>query len=395
MRIRFFLFLLLFLLVYETGLVVFTDFLKRPPWVDEWHFVPTIKKFCEEISLRTIKNYEEYSTPLPFILYALWGRAFGCELMSLRIFSLIIAFLTYISFYFLSFSLLKNEKLSLALTLFLSLNPYMIGLSVFVYTDMITILFLILAMFGIVRKNPLSLFLFSACALLSRQYSVFFLTGAGIYFLVKAIKNVERRRSLIMISAIFASCIPLLFLFFLWKGPSPIGFPEGEAGFHMNSLFLYILLFPVYLLPILIFRWRFIYQERKRLLFALLPASLYFFFPVTPSPFAVRWNIHTVGFFHRFLLHLLKNRWAVHCVFFLFFWAGLLLVHAMLRDIYFRMRKSIPDIPLLLDLITISFLFIMPFSYLHWEKYIIPLLPFLSIRLLFPFRVSVRWLPHE
>ncbi|RKZ24651.1 hypothetical protein DRQ20_06680, partial [bacterium] len=129
MRIRFFLFLLLFLLVYETGLVVFTDFLKRPPWVDEWHFVPTIKKFCEEISLRTIKNYEEYSTPLPFILYALWGRAFGCELMSLRIFSLIIAFLTYISFYFLCFSLLKNEKLSLALTLFLSLNPYMIGLS--------------------------------------------------------------------------------------------------------------------------------------------------------------------------------------------------------------------------------------------------------------------------
>ncbi|MDH5683388.1 MAG: hypothetical protein OEZ20_02865 [candidate division WOR-3 bacterium] len=87
-----------FLIIFE-GIAVYVINLKSPYWADEVHFVETIRQFGKEINLNLIRHYNEMSTPLPFILYALWGRIFGFEVHILRYFSMIIAFITYILFY--------------------------------------------------------------------------------------------------------------------------------------------------------------------------------------------------------------------------------------------------------------------------------------------------------
>ena len=111
---------------------------ERPYWGDEIHFVETINRFGKNMGLNTIKHYNEMSTPLPFMLYALWGRIFGFEIHILRILSVIIAVATYILFHWLLFLIFGNIKVASLTSAFLVLHPYMVGFSVFVFTDMET-----------------------------------------------------------------------------------------------------------------------------------------------------------------------------------------------------------------------------------------------------------------
>ena len=90
--------LILVLIVYETILYMGVG-LRQPTWADEHHFISTIEEFGEELSLRQLRTYNEMSTPLPFILYALWGKLVGFHLHQLRFFSLIIALFTFIYFF--------------------------------------------------------------------------------------------------------------------------------------------------------------------------------------------------------------------------------------------------------------------------------------------------------
>src|SRR5205823_686203 len=63
----------------------------RPLRADEPHFVGTIVQFgTTPLSLDLLAHYNEMSGPVPFVLYGAWGRLFGFDPQTLRLFSIIV-----------------------------------------------------------------------------------------------------------------------------------------------------------------------------------------------------------------------------------------------------------------------------------------------------------------
>ena len=178
--------LISFLLFYQTALYVGIG-LRQPLWADEGHFIETIKQFDQDLSLVQIKTYNEMSTPLPFIIYALWGKLAGFQPNQLRFLSLIIAFLTFLTFFIFYQETSKRPDISILLTLFLVFQPYVLGLTVFVYTDMLALFFLALTLLAFHKKKSVLLTFSVAGALLCRQYYIFIPVSLGIYFLFQLI----------------------------------------------------------------------------------------------------------------------------------------------------------------------------------------------------------------
>lgn len=368
--------LLFFLVLFEALAAAFA--LHRPPWGDEVHFYQTVVQFGRDMGLQTIKHYNEMSAPLPFMLYAWWGRLFGFELWILRLLSIVIALATYMGFYFLLLRMRASTLLSLLATLFLALHPYMVGLSLFVFTDMLPILASVLALLFLLTKRYVLLSLAAMAGILSRQYFIFF-TGAVILFSVLAMLRGRDRACGKTLAASVISLIPIALLVLYWQGPSPQNeinylYLNETFRFHGGYFNLYVILAFVYLLPFVVWRAKNFLRE-KWIWGAALPLSfLYFLAPVEACPAARRINLDTVGYFHKFLRMTIGAAWE-DAVFYLAYLAGWVVLMYLGRLTVQRLVQRKHDLLLLISLIIISFYLIMPLSYLLWEKYFIPLVP--------------------
>jgi hypothetical protein len=370
------LWLLGFLSAYSAVELVFN--LNRPYWGDEGHFIGTVRQFGTGLTLEILKHYNEMSTPLPFALYASWGRVVGYETQNLRLLSIMIACLTYISFHRFLFSIFHGSRLALLTTIFFSLNPYMLAFSIFVFTDMSALLFLILCCAAIRNENVVLFAIASTAALLCRQYLVFVTFAAGTYFLVRLAREREAIHAKMLIAA-GLSTLPLFLLFWMWQGFNPDNtvkylYLEGLFNFHLNAITLYVLLFFVYLLPIVLWAWKLFYRQRRILAISAGVSWLYLFFPIVPSKPSIDLGLTTVGVFHRAVQFIFGFQ-AQHIVLFLCFLMGLPIVVSLIDDTLARLRQQIFDFAFFLGLAILAFLLIMPFSYLAWEKYFLPAMP--------------------
>jgi 4-amino-4-deoxy-L-arabinose transferase-like glycosyltransferase len=185
------------------------------------------------------------------------------------LFCILIAIVSYLLFYKLLYSIFGEGKIPLLVGAFLVLHPYMIGLSVFVFTDMFAILFLLISCISIIRHREVMLAVSLSCGLLCRQYMIFFVLAVGLYYLFRCHmqEGYDRDASVMLLSSFF-SLIPLAILFFLWKGVSPDNqlrylYLKEEYSFHPSFLTLYVCLFFVYLLPIIVVCWKGIYKGAK------------------------------------------------------------------------------------------------------------------------------------
>jgi len=287
------------------------------------------------------------------------------------------------------FAIFKETKIALATTAFFMLNPYIIGISMFVFTDMLAILFLIICCLAVKNKSPALFVIASALGLLTRQYFAFLTVAAGLFYLFNY-QQAKESRAIKMVFSAFLSFLPLLFLFVLWQGPTPDNarkalYLKESLGFHPNSLTLYITQFSVYLLPVILFFRKDIYKDKKMLLTSFVISWLYWVFPVAPSTAAVEANIHTVGLFHKVVRFVLGAQYE-HIFFFIFFFLGLPIVLGMILDCYQRIKSPDVDFLLFIDLAILTFLLMMPFSYLVWEKYFLPVVPLATIYLLLKYR---------
>jgi len=376
--------LILFLIIYETFLYMGVG-LRQPTWADEHHFISTIEYFGQEISLKQLKTYNDMSTPLPFILYAIWGKIVGFQLHQLRFLSLIIALFTFISFYIYYFQISGRIKIAVPVTLFLIFQPYSIGISVFVYTDMLALFFLAWSLIAFRKEKPIIMAISTAGALLCRQYFIFLPAAFILYYLIQRILNPRGNSYKMLISSI-VSFIPFISLLILWRGFSPqnemrsLYLQEG-LYFHIDFLVLYISLFIVYLFPVIMYRWKKYYTDRRLLLLSLFLSFIYFLFPVKASEPAMAVDVFTVGFFHRFIRMILGSS-AEHYVFYLIFLLSLPVVLWIIRDIYFQLKCGKPNAFLLMNISILLFLIIMPFSYLNWEKYFLPIIPIALVQIL-------------
>ncbi len=387
-------------LVVTQGALVYLMDLGRPLYGDEAHFLDTIHLFGKGLTLHTLKHYPEMITPLSFILYSLWGRVFGFELFILRILSLLIAVATYLLMHRLLFVIFKDSKIAVLTTLFIMLNPYMIGLNCFIYTDMIGILCIVAACLAIYRSNASVFAVSAAAAVWCRQYLIFLTAAALAYHFLRFC--VDRQKVWIKMTASgIVSLIPLIFLVFLWKGLGPdneIRRINLEAGFafHPSFLTLYICQIFLYLSPIVVVCWQPFYRNIKTLLICFLISPLYWLFPVRPSQVLMDGNIYTVGLFHRTLRRIFDNTFYEDGVFYVLFYLGLVILYYFIRDGIARWKERRLDFLFFLYLSVSMFFLVQPFSYVSWEKYFMPIMPLASMLVLsFRFPVDNRTrIPH-
>ena len=386
---------LILLAVFIAGYAVtLTTFgLHRPCWHDECHFVETIRLFISDPSLSTLRHYNEMSTPLPFILYAAWGTVFGDSLVSLRLLSVIIAVITICAYFYFFLKELGRPTAALFLTVFLALNPYMAGASIFVFTDMLAMLFLVLLCFAIRNRSPGLSFVASAAGLLCRQYFLFVVI-ASVAYCVWCFFLQKKRRDVFTAAGLAAGIIPLVALFFLWKGFCPVNeyrmrYMNDAFVFHPNSVTLYGLQLFVYMLPVIYCFWKPLYLNRRRLIIALVASCSYWIFPVAVSAPGVAAGKFTVGYFHR-LLRIWPGESMEHIVFFICFMFALPIFISIISDTWRRLISRETDFTLFLDFLIISFFIIMPFSYLHWEKYFLPMVPIVALQLWTSPRTSIQ-----
>lgn len=355
---------------------------RRAAWGDEAHFYETVKYFSQGVTLHTLKHYPEMSGPLPFVLYAGWGRLAGDSLQSLRMLSPAIAMLTYLITFAWMWRYTQSEFVAGGLTLLTALNPYMLGLSVFVFTDMLTMLFLAIGLLALERRNAWLLFVGACGALLCRQYLVFFTAGAALYLALRYFEC-RLRAELWQLAALVAAHAPLAGLVWLWQGPCPDSWLRGlylpePLGFHPTALTLYLALGPISILPLLWLSRKSIYHWRSLGSATLVGVAWYAAFPVTVSPSALEGNWQTVGFVHRALVTV-GDQPLAHVVFCVSLCLALPLLACVARQTYQLWSAGASNRGVAFAVVLATFFAIQPCSYLAWEKYFMPAVPLLSI----------------
>ncbi|OGB60630.1 MAG: hypothetical protein A2Y94_03235 [Caldithrix sp. RBG_13_44_9] len=376
--------LIIFLLGYEIVLYL-TVADKQPLWHDEGHFIETIKYLADDLSLERLKNYNEMSTPLPFLVYALWGKIVSFELPALRLLSLTISFFTFLSFYFFFRSWYDDTKTALILTGFLIFQPYMIGVTVFVYTDMLTMFFLATSLISLHKYKPIIFSVSMAGGLLCRQYLIFWCLATFIYFLWSFYIQRDRRHIEMMLS-ILVAMLPIGLLFLFWKGLSPQNalhkqYVSEGLSFHFSFIVFYICMFLIYLLPLIVIRRRSFYRNIKIYFVAFILSGGYLLYPIKASQPAEQAGVFTTGYFHRFIRWMV-NESCEHLVFYLVFLLSLpVFIHLSIR-LYRQRRNRSSQRSLFSDLAIFSFLITMAFSYVNWEKYLLPVIPLAILSIL-------------
>lgn len=188
--------------------------LQQSYWRDEAFSVLLSSKSLEEILLLTIKDVHP---PFYYFLLHFWIKLFGDAEYVTRSLSLLFHFLLVLSSFFLLKHLLKNWKISLLGCLGILFNPFLIeyAFETRAYT-FFTFLIVSATLFYLKRKW-LTFSLFAALAVLTHNFSVFFLVAFGANWLSENKRHFKER--FVEFSKLFT--LPILTLlgwsFFLWN----------------------------------------------------------------------------------------------------------------------------------------------------------------------------------
>ena len=363
--------------------------LKLPFRGDERHIVETIKLFADNFNFNTIKDYSEVTPPFFFMFYALWAKIFGASTESLRILTLIISFITWQLVYYLFHLFVKKEFHALLLSLLVVINPYFFGTSVFVFTDMLTILLVLAVIISFIKNKIIPFIIFSALAILCRQYAVIIPAGVILYstFNYKIDKLISKK----FIIGSLLSFIPLLVLFVIWKNISPASGIEkwiipNSSFYNLDYINTYITFSVIYIFPLALVFFKKIRFSYLSLSIAFALAIVLSLFPVKASTATLQFtDYQTLGFVHQALVELLgyESLW-LKIVLGFFLLVGCYINTELLKRFYQDIKTKYFNNQITFILLWILFLLIMPFSYQVWEKYLTMILPFfiMSIYLL-------------
>jgi len=182
-----------------------------------------------------------------------------------------------------------------------------------------------------------------------------------------------------MIISTLVAFLPVTLLFIFWGGLSPENelqkqYISDGLSFHPGFIVFYICTFMIYLSALVIIRRKQFYRNWKINMIAVILSVCYFLYPIRASQAAEQAGVFTTGYFHRFI------RWALprsveDIVFYLIFLIALPVFIHLAIGLYqpWRLRSNQPI--MLTDLAIFSFLITMSFSYVNWEKYLLPLIP--------------------
>lgn len=368
-----------------TGIV----FIKLPFRGDERHIVETINLFANNFSFSTVKDYPEVTPPFFYMFYALGAKIFSSSTESLRILTLIISFITWQSIFFLIQLFVKKDIHALLLSLLIVINPYFFGTSVFVFTDMFTIMLVLLSIISFIKEKLFFFLIFSNLAILSRQYAVIIPTAIIVYSLLNYKNNNKTARNNIVASLL--SFIPLVILFAIWKNISPASGIEkwvvpNSSFYNLDYINTYITFSVIYIFPLVLVFLSKIKLNYISILIAFIITILLALFPIKPSSATLEFTDYkTVGIVHQWLTEFLGyESFGLKIILWIFLFSGCYIIIEIIKRFYLQVKSKFYGKELIFPVLWFLFLLIMPFSYQVWEKYLTMILPFyvLSIYLI-------------
>lgn len=373
-------------LIFSVAVLSTISFLNinKPPHSDEKHFVETIKLFYNNFSLSTLKDYPEISTPLFYYIYALWAKVFGFSLESLRIFNTLIALFSWQLIYRLFKLVTQNIKLAFLLSLLIIVNPYIIGLSFYVYNDNLNLLLLLAAILAFIKDRAILMSIFFSLAVLTRQYSVVFpLTMTFYSLLIFFLQNKENKK---YIFASVLSLIPLLVLIVIWEGLAPksgeeLWIVENRSIYNIDYINSYISFSFIYAFPLVMF---FIIRkgfDKNIFLLSMVLSTILSLFPIKPSLATLsQKDVFTIGYAHKYLVMLFGYETSLlKTVLYLFLFFGSYVTISLGKNLFWELKNRYLNNMSVFPLLWFFFLIIMPFSFQVWEKYLVMILPFYTL----------------
>ena len=280
----------------------------------------------------------------------------------------------------------------ISLSLLIVINPYFFGAGVFVFTDMLTILFCLAAVISFLKDGVTLYIIFSTLAILCRQYAVIIPIAVIIFFLISFIRKKPINRFYLLGSLL--TFLPLIFLFLFWGNILPESGIEkwiipNSSFYNLDYIDTYVTFSIVYIFPFALVFLRKARIKYSNLTIAIIITIALSFFPVKPSMATlVLTDFETVGFVHQAISEFFGyNSIGLKIILWIFLFIGCYINVEILKRLYIEIKEKRLDRKIILVLLWILFLLIMPFSYQVWEKYLTMILPFflLSIyMILFP-----------
>lgn len=366
--------------------------LKLPLHGDERHIVDTIRLFTANYNLEIIKDYPEVTPPFFFYFYATWSKFFGSSVESLRILTLLISLITWQLIFYLNSLFTKKSIHTLLLSLLVIVNPYFLGTSVFVFTDMPTIMFCLAAVIFFIKDKIFLFTIFSAFAILCRQYAVIFPLAVISYWLINFLSGKEINKTHLITS--LTSFVPLAVFLIIWEGISPASGVKkwviaNSLLYNIDYINTYLTFSVVYCFPLLIIFFKKIKVDYRNIILAFLITLVLCLFPVKPSLATItQTDYKTVGYVHAALVKIFGSYSIIlKIVLWIFLFIGCYINVVIIKRFLSALISKDLQKEMIFIILWILFLFIMPLSYQVWEKYLLLILPYflLSIYNTIPF----------
>jgi hypothetical protein len=221
------------------------------PQTDEAKFHwDVIQQFADEWPAIPWGDYHAATTPLPYIMWALWGKLFGFGLPALRALTLLISYAGVLTFYALARR--QRHEWPLAESLLVLFSPYVFLNSFTIYTVNMGLPFEVLALWFYLKVEKPSEWrallwgsVAATAAIYCRQHYVFLPAGMGLWWAFSCWR--ARRMSwsdLRNLALIILPVVGLLPLIVVWGGLTPPAFqslhPLTVNLAHVNFLLIVI-----------------------------------------------------------------------------------------------------------------------------------------------------------
>ena len=194
---------------------------------DEYHYLPTAIFFSHEPipSLDLLKSYDELNTPLPFIFGGWVVNFFGPDIANLRLLTFCTSFLLLMIFVW--FSPDRSKRFFLCLGgLLLFPNYYLC--SVFYYTDIYALIFVLAGIVAYIKRIHWLSAIFFIAAINCRQYMLAFPAAVVAFELLEMLKKSVNVKH--FLAKVFSDLTWLYYVvailslapwILLWNGPAP------------------------------------------------------------------------------------------------------------------------------------------------------------------------------
>jgi len=290
-------------LVYLT-LFGYLDFLRFPPEKDELHFWPTAVSFSTSWipSLDQLRSYQELSTPLAFLIFGGLEHLLHGGIMAGRLLNLSLSFgMTAVII-----SASDDPRRAAPAIIGLLVFPYYLGVSAYLYTDVIAAVFVLLGLLCYLHQKPFVAAVSWSLAIATRQYAVAFPLAIAAYELFRADRKMRRW----IVAAASAATLGGWMWFF--GGPAPPA-ELAAQGIDANRLrhldlthIVYLLVCTglFYVIPDLL-----LFRETRRLRHRgwplVLIAGATVLVSIVAPPLGNDWGTPTMGLFDRLVVSML------------------------------------------------------------------------------------------